>query len=363
MVTLDPTTDNVPEADETAILTVTSGTGYNVGSPSAATGTITNDDTAETLVTLSGGNLTITDINGGTTADTLTISRSGASVIISDPNNKLLAGAGATQIDAFTVSVPFASITGNILFDTQGGNDTVTIALAGGNVFPPGGIFYNGGTQTSTPGDKLVITGGNQGTVTYNYTNGIPGAGNIVMSNFGTVFYTGLEPITNSGTATDVIFNLPAGPTTPVTLADDGVANTLSRLSGATFETTDFANPTSSVQINRGNAADTMVVNALPDLTSSLFIGAPAGGEFATVTFNGAITLASTRSLMAFATGTISLPNTTSDLATSGTGSILMTTATNMPFAPGSSLTTVDGPITLNANQQASPTAGSFHRR
>ena len=50
-VTLNPTTDNVPEANETVILTVTSGTGYTVGSPSAATGTITNDDTAETLVT------------------------------------------------------------------------------------------------------------------------------------------------------------------------------------------------------------------------------------------------------------------------------------------------------------------------
>ena len=95
------------------------------------------------------------------------------------------------------------------------------------------------------------------------------------MSNFGTVTYTGLEPITNSGTATDIVFNLPAGPNA-ATLADDGTgANTMSRLSGATFETTDFANPTGSVQINRGNAADTMVVNALPDLTSSLFIGAP----------------------------------------------------------------------------------------
>jgi hypothetical protein len=34
-----------PEANETAILTVTTGAGYNVASPSAATGTITEDDT------------------------------------------------------------------------------------------------------------------------------------------------------------------------------------------------------------------------------------------------------------------------------------------------------------------------------
>ena len=314
---------------------------------------------ADTDVTLSGGTLTITDANGGNTDDTLTISRNGTNVRINDPNNTLIAGAGVTQIDANTVEVPFANITGNILFDTQGGNDTVTIALAGGNVFPPGGIFYNGGTQTSTPGDKLVITGGNQGLVTYNYTN--QHDGNIVIGNFGTVTYTGLEPITNTGTATDITFNLPTGTTNAATLADDGISNTMSRLSGATFETTDFANPTGSVQINRGNAADTLVVNALPDLNSSLFIGAPiAGQEFASVTFNGAITLASSRSLAAYASSTISLPNAASDLATSGNGTILMTTATNLTFASGSSLQTVNGPITLNANQQPVATPGSF---
>ena len=107
-------------------------------------------------------------------------------------------------------SVPLASITGNITVNTLGGNDTLTtLDLSGCDFIPAGGLTYNGGTQTSTPGDKLVITGGSQGTVTYNYTNA--NDGNIVMSNFGTVTYTGLEPITNSGTATDVIFNLPAG--------------------------------------------------------------------------------------------------------------------------------------------------------
>ncbi|HXI26238.1 MAG TPA: FG-GAP-like repeat-containing protein, partial [Pyrinomonadaceae bacterium] len=43
-VTIDPAADTRPEANETVILTVTSGTGYNVASPSAAAGTITDDD-------------------------------------------------------------------------------------------------------------------------------------------------------------------------------------------------------------------------------------------------------------------------------------------------------------------------------
>jgi hypothetical protein len=43
-VTIDPTPDATVEPDETVILTVASGSGYGLGSPSAVTGTIVNDD-------------------------------------------------------------------------------------------------------------------------------------------------------------------------------------------------------------------------------------------------------------------------------------------------------------------------------
>ncbi|MDB9423452.1 Calx-beta domain-containing protein, partial [Microcystis aeruginosa CS-564/01] len=41
-VTVDPTADTIVESNETVILTLASGTGYTVGTPNAATGTITN---------------------------------------------------------------------------------------------------------------------------------------------------------------------------------------------------------------------------------------------------------------------------------------------------------------------------------
>ena len=45
-VTIDPTADTTVEADETVILSVAAGTGYNVAAVNnSATGTITNDDT------------------------------------------------------------------------------------------------------------------------------------------------------------------------------------------------------------------------------------------------------------------------------------------------------------------------------
>ncbi len=48
-VTVDPTADTTVESDETVSLTLASGTGYTIGTTSAVTGTITNDDTQVTL--------------------------------------------------------------------------------------------------------------------------------------------------------------------------------------------------------------------------------------------------------------------------------------------------------------------------
>lgn len=48
-VIVNPTGDATLEPDETVTLTITSGTGYDIGSPSSATGTITNDDTGTSL--------------------------------------------------------------------------------------------------------------------------------------------------------------------------------------------------------------------------------------------------------------------------------------------------------------------------
>src|SRR5688572_12931832 len=48
-VTIDPTTDSTVEPNETVVLTLATGTGYNVAIPDTATGTIINDDAEGTL--------------------------------------------------------------------------------------------------------------------------------------------------------------------------------------------------------------------------------------------------------------------------------------------------------------------------
>jgi Ca2+-binding RTX toxin-like protein len=76
-VTVDPTADGAAEGDETVILTVTAGTGYNVAAPSSATGTIVNDDT-EVSVAVSPSSVT----EDGPTNMVFTFTRTG---IISGP--------------------------------------------------------------------------------------------------------------------------------------------------------------------------------------------------------------------------------------------------------------------------------------
>lgn len=52
-ITIDPTADSTVELDETVILTLLDGATYDIASPTAATGTITNDDSAVINVTAS----------------------------------------------------------------------------------------------------------------------------------------------------------------------------------------------------------------------------------------------------------------------------------------------------------------------
>lgn len=196
----------------------------------------------------------------------------------------LVAGDGTTLVDGHTVDVLLTSITGGLTINTLGGDDVLTLDLSSGDFIPAGGLTFNGG-DNSEGGDALTILGGSQGKVTYNYTNSNDGS--VEMENFGAVNYTGLEPITNTGSATDITFNLPAF-TNSATLGDNG--DGLNRLSGANFELTDFANPTGSLTINPGTTADTLTVNALPNFTADLTIGS-LEHPFAKVGIYGTITL------------------------------------------------------------------------
>jgi CSLREA domain-containing protein len=358
-ITINVKGDTVVEPDQTVNLALDTATGgATIGTP-ATTLTITNDD-ADTSVGLVSGNLVISDAGGDNTDDTLTISLSGSNVRIIDLNHTLGCGAGVS-VNAHTCDVPFSSIsiTGNIQVNTLGGNDSLTLALGGGNFFPAGGVIYNGGDPTTGPGDELFISGNNQGTVTYNYTNASDG--NIVMSNFGKVTYTGLEPISNSGTATDVIFNLPTAANV-ATLSDLSLGS--SRLaSTGTFELTDFVNPSGSVTINGGADNDSISVGALAANYPSLTINGNEGND--TVDFTGNTTFAAAASLdvnlQDDPTPGIDRVFVNGQLTVSAAGKIDIRASQDVTVNSGGKLQVEDGSLTIEGNQPAISNATNHH--
>ncbi|MBK6589387.1 MAG: Ig-like domain repeat protein [Acidobacteria bacterium] len=320
---------------------------------------------AETTAVVDAGNLVITDANGGTSNDNITISCTTAPpptmVVISDPGNSL------------NQSFELSSITGNITVNTLGGNDSLTLDLAGCN-FTANGVTFNGGDPTSAPGDKLIILGGSTTTQTFNFTNEHDGS--VVLAGgarSGTINYTGLEPVSSTVTAANVVLNYSTITETITVSQDAGTpAQTLvdSNVGG---ESVSFVNPTTSLQINGGDTGDdTINVNGFGTsgggFTASLTINGGTGND--TVSLNADINFAAGNNLDVnlqndnapnpAGTDTINVgPN--ANLILTGTGAATLAASRNIAMASGSSITTVNGNLTLNANQQATPTPGYFY--
>ncbi len=90
---------------------------------------------SETTVVLSNGKLTITDVNGGTSDDDITLSNDGTTLTISNLTSPVGISNDVTLLTANSVSVPISSITSGITFLGEGGNNTINfnsdLALAG----------------------------------------------------------------------------------------------------------------------------------------------------------------------------------------------------------------------------------------
>jgi uncharacterized delta-60 repeat protein len=203
--------------------------------------------------TLSTGILTITDIDVVGNTNNLTVSDDGAGKVVITSDTEVFTGTGGItgatlSNDEKTLKVPFTAFS-SIVVNSAGGNDSLTVNLVAGDPVPNNGITFNGGGQIGTPGDTLAIVGGVQGNVTYNYSSAHNGS--ITLQNYGTISYTGLEPITNSGTSTNVVFNL-SGANDEAKLSDIGSSTLRLQSTSATptFETTDFAKPSGTITIN-----------------------------------------------------------------------------------------------------------------
>jgi hypothetical protein len=155
-VIVDPTADTTVEPDETVALTLATGTGYTVGTTTAVTGTINNDDTSVTLavspasVTENGTtNLIYTFTRSGVTTNALTV-------------NYTVGGTATFNTDyTQTGAASFTSTTGTVTFTANATKATVIVdPTADTTVEPDETVILTLATGTGyTVGTTTAVTG------------------------------------------------------------------------------------------------------------------------------------------------------------------------------------------------------------
>ncbi|PSF37136.1 hypothetical protein C7H19_11915 [Aphanothece hegewaldii CCALA 016] len=177
-VTVNPTADTTVELDETVILSLANGTGYSVGTPNSATGTIKNDDPQPT-VTLSVSPTYV--IEDGTSFLLYTFVRTGSLTNALTTNFKVGGTAtfntdydpiGATSYNATTGTVTFAAGQNNALVainprpdTTVESNEIVSLTIQPGTGYSIGTTIAVKGTiindDASSGNDSLTGSKGN----------------------------------------------------------------------------------------------------------------------------------------------------------------------------------------------------------
>ena len=167
-LTIDPTGDSTPESNETVALTLTTGTGYTIGTTTAVTGTITNDDLGSPSITLAvspssvlengPNNLIYTFTRTGVTTNALTVNYGVAGTANSSDYTGATPGTGKTI--TFAVGASTATLTIDPTGDsTPESNETVALTLATGTGYTIGTTTAVTGTITNDDTAGLTLTG------------------------------------------------------------------------------------------------------------------------------------------------------------------------------------------------------------
>jgi hypothetical protein len=271
-LTIDPTTDAVIESNETVALTLTGGTGYAVGTSTAVTGTILDDDTPNLVI--SATNADKNEGNSGNTPFTFTVTRSGNTSGTSSANFAVTGIAADAADFGGTLpsgTVTFAAgetsqlITINVSGDTAiENNETFNVTLSNPTNATISGVpIVSGIIRNDDIATNLTIAPldankneGNSGNTAFTFT--VTRSGDI--SGFSSASYT----ITNSGA-------------NPANSADFGIN---------AIGTVDFAANVTSQIITVNVNGDTEVE---PDETFSVTLVSPNNATITTATATGTI--------------------------------------------------------------------------
>ncbi len=315
---------------------------------------VTNTSTLSAFVSLS-GILSVMDEDPVGKNNRLSISVTGGTLVIADVNEEFGSAPDGWVLstDSKSLSRPLASFSGPLYFLAGRGADQLTIDFSGAVLTSP--IRFDGGADDAQ--DSFTVTGLTAVSTFADFQSNIEG--NFQSPGFSPIFYSNVDSVDLDVRSVNMYLRAPSSVVpTAVTLGDDGiVGNGLLKLSGGPVTTT-FRRPTGTLSLLGGNSPVT--VTALPDLRSNLVLGSTTL-PLVSVDFAGPVPVAltSNRYLSAYATNSIILSTSDSDLSTSGLGRIHLQSETSIQLLAGSSITTERGEITLMANDQATSTVNA----
>jgi uncharacterized protein YhjY with autotransporter beta-barrel domain len=179
-ITINPTVDGTVEADETVILTVAAGTGYTVGAPASATGTILNDDVPTATISVSPA--AVAEDGAPNLVYTITLNQANPSAATSV--NYTIGGTAINGTDYATIAsplvIPAGNTTGTITVNptadaTIEADETVTLTLNAGAGYTVGvpnsatGTILNDDLPNLTIND-VTASEGNAGITNFTFT-------------------------------------------------------------------------------------------------------------------------------------------------------------------------------------------------
>jgi Ca2+-binding RTX toxin-like protein len=179
---------------------------------------------------------------------------------------------GGDMSDAVTITSIDGSFAGDLTINAAAGNDSLSIDHDAGE-----NVTFNG----EAGNDAIAFTGAAVTAVTHIFDSASSGSTIFDDADDTTIFYTGLEPISDNVAAVDRIFTFAAS-NDVITLGDDSNASdNTSRISSvSSSETVDFTNPTGSITINAGVGNDAITVNSLDSLfAGSVIVNTGAGDD------------------------------------------------------------------------------------
>ena len=274
-------------------------------------------------ITSSGGDVNVTG-TGGTGG--------GAGV---DANGGTITAGGTGSVTVLGTGTGAGAASHGVFLTSSAGS---TITSGGGNVSITGVASPGAGASDLTAQAGATLGGGGSGTL-------------IIHADSISLDTSGSPATVNAGTNAVTL-----QPRTPGTLIDLGGADSAGTL-GLTDAELDRITA-STLSIGDTNSG-TLTVSAAITHSNNLSLTTGEG-----VTFNNAVTMAVNKdftvSALGTSDGTINLASTNADLTASGTGAISLTTVRDIALASGASITSANGSIGLSANQQLTPTSGSF---